>query len=158
MPNGIIPPGPDEQQIRHSACCLRASRRDIIRNEVRMKPIVLLFGAPETEKLLRTLLTNEGYTVRETRDAPTTLADLQTTMVPSLVLFGDYLPGMPVEALLTHLHQHPHLGQRHQFVFLSTQAGALPTSQASLVQALALPVLSLPFQRSVLLALVHSLT
>jgi CheY-like chemotaxis protein len=117
-----------------------------------MLPVSLLQGVPLLRKVLRTALTHEGYAVRDDLTAPAALVWLRATPDPAHVLFGDYIPGMTVEDLLTRLRQEPALFQRHGFVFLSTQATALPAAQAFLTRSLGLPVLAVPWKHDDLLA------
>ncbi len=116
-----------------------------------MPPTYLLFDVHPVRKLVRMTLAFEGYDVHADDDTATVLARLHGHE-PSMVIFGDYLPRMHAAAFLRHLSQDLHLYQRHRFLFLSTQADALPMGIADLVAALHLPVMPIPFLRERLLS------
>jgi CheY-like chemotaxis protein len=123
-----------------------------------MLPTYLLFSVHAVRKLVRMTLQMEGYSVQEELSPAELLSHLrQVETDPSLVLFGDYVPGMQLLTLLREMQQPSQLRHRHGFLLLSTQARALPANITTLMHEMQIPVLALPFETEQLMTRVKDL-
>jgi CheY-like chemotaxis protein len=114
--------------------------------------VLVVDDDPDIRWVLRTLLTEAGYTVAEAPDGAAALDRLRTCQHALVVLLDLQMPGVSGAHVIEAVAMDADLATRHAYLLLTANARTLPLAFVNLLTKLAVPVLAKPFEPAELLA------
>lgn len=102
-------------------------------------------------KVLREILTGEGYAVSEASDGSSALALLRSSPHRMVVLLDQVMPGLDGAGVLSSVAADPRLRAQHSYILLSAR-WHLPSKLTTLTAALSIPVMAKPYDLDMLLS------
>jgi CheY-like chemotaxis protein len=108
--------------------------------------VLVVDDDPDIRWVLRTLLTEAGYTVAEAPDGAAALDHLRTCSHCMVVLLDLQMPGVSGAHVIEAVAMDADLASRHAYLLLTANARTLPLAFVNLLTKLAVPVLAKPFE------------
>lgn len=119
-----------------------------------MRQVLVVDDDAGIRTMLRFTLEEEGYAVYEADDGEGALDVLRAAHEPMVVLLDLQMPHLSGEGLLASVARELDLAPRHAYVLMSANADRISATCLSLMSALAVPIVSKPFDLDLLLGMV----
>lgn len=115
-----------------------------------MTAALLVGGDRDVAKMMRMVLEDEGYAIAKADTGDLAVTVLRQRAQPAVVVLLTTRPFANELAVLEAAEMDPAIG-RHAFVLVTSESCPLPARWEELVEALSVPVVTMPFRLAVLL-------
>jgi|SRR5579884_4027265 len=112
-----------------------------------MTPVLVADDSESIRRLVRAMLADEGYELREAADGVEALAVLRASEEPQVVLLDYRMPRMDGFEVLRTAAEDGRLLARNEYIIITSEAGTFPEAFIDLLRRLSIRVLPKPFSQ-----------